>query len=296
MSGSLILGFTILLLLLFAGIFRLLGFTYKDYATTGSKSKLQDLKRVLSTKTLFQIEKDYFQRLVAFAQPLKQWSKPFLLFVLFTFILNALAVPLFCYVVEFIKLGYSTEAAWIEITQHYEMYSNPAKLSGTLMLHATAGVLGVLIDWCSLRATIFLIEKMAKARYQILILAHILLDVLIIFTIGFLLIPIAAFFNWVYVNQDRWDTFGQALSSSFDDSLDWLIMFLFGCTSSLPTIIYLLSGLFVLCFKLIPGSIQRFIIDLITALTPKDRNLFKDLAAFLAGVASILGAAKFLLS
>jgi uncharacterized membrane protein YhaH (DUF805 family) len=274
-----------------AAVFYFLAFVYPDIGKETSKEKLRNLNTVLHNQTLFQIGKDYFSRIVNRVGRYNRKNRQFWYFLCAMFFLNILIIPGSCLLVEYIK-HQTFRQAW-DIVRCYKIYQ--AGLWRSVFIHFSAGLIGLFLNLISLSITLKLLRKMAAARNWMLLLFHILVNCLVVAWFAFFLLPTSVLFNWLIADKNgSWKTLAQAWHGTYHDKPDILIPILYGASSGIPTVIYLLTGLAIISLKLFPESVRRLIIDTITALTREDRNVFSDIGRFFTVLGGLAGVAKFL--
>lgn len=276
---------------LFSAVLYFLAFVYPDVGKEKSKEKLKQLSQLLREQTFFQLGKDYFTRILNQINTYKKGMRFFWYFLIPMFFLNVVIIPGSCLLAEYIKHADIQTATRILLS--YKMYN--VESWRIAVLHICAGSIGVVLNIASLSLTLKLLRKMSRARSRLLLFFHIFLNCFIVLWFAFFLVPTAVFFNWKIADtKGTWSTFAEAWKGTFHDKPDILIPLLYGATSAIPTVLYLLTALVIIIFKLFPGSVRNFLIDIIKALTRDDRNVFSDLGKFFAVIAGIVAAAKFL--
>ena len=274
-----------------AAIFYFLAFVYPDIGKETSKEKLKNLNAVLGNQTIFQIGKDYFGRIVSRIKRYNRTNRQFWYFIVARFLLTVAIIPGSCLLVEYIKHKTFKEA-W-NIVLGYKIYQ--ADLWRCILIHFCGGLIGLFLNLISLAITVKLLEKMASAKNLVLLLFHMLVNFLVVAWFAFFLLPTSVLFNWLIADEKgSWKTFTQAWHGTYHDKPDILIPILYGATSGIPTVIYFVTGLSIISFKLFPEFIRKFIIDIIKALTRDDRNVFSDMGRFFTVLAGLAAAAKFL--
>lgn len=287
-----ILSTAILILLLITGFLRLLAFAYEDYSKTDGKNGITALSKILTGESFFEAQRQYFIRLATYTKGLTK-SRRIKLFFLLAF-LNIIVLFVSCLFVE--VLEHKTFSAGWAALMNYGMYnfSPLAKALSSSGINLLAGLIAASLDFLSVSITVFLIDRIARSKNYIQLLARIILDIALVIAMVFLYLAISPWFNWK-ISNPHWQDYEEAWVHTFNTSHDWLITLFMSLTSAIPTSMYLVLSLSIVVYKLTPPTLRSLILKLLEALTKEDRNVFKDLAYFTASIAAILSACKFLL-